>query len=292
MLKQRIITAVLLLPLVGCLLFLPDLLTFSAILVPVFGILAWEWSRLLQTGKAGQSIFIVLSLAAVGGLFYQLYQQNFFSEASLPLLWYDAYPFKLLVVALLVWVVASIFVLLYPKTTKTLFRGPWLRGLFGIVILAAAWLAIVVIRSLLINVDYTLGAWMLLLMLVVIWGADVGAYFAGKTWGKTKLAPVVSPNKTWEGAFGGLVLAVAVGMGVASLLSLELDWLKFTVFVIVMVVLSGFGDLFESMLKRQANIKDSSNILPGHGGLLDRLDSTLSVAPFFVAGVLWLELLA
>ena len=292
MLKQRIITAVLLLPLVGCLLFLPDLLTFSAILVPIFGILAWEWSRLLQTGKAGQSVFIVLSLAAVGGLFYQLYQQDFFSEASLPLLWYDAYPFKLLIVALLVWVVASISVLLYPKTTKTLFRGPWLRGLLGIVILAAAWLAIVVIRSLLINVDYTLGAWMLLLMLVIIWGADVGAYFAGKTWGKTKLAPVVSPNKTWEGALGGLVLAVAVGMAVASLLSLELDWLKFTVFVIVMVVLSVFGDLFESTLKRQANIKDSSNILPGHGGLLDRLDSTLSVAPFFVAGVLWLELLA
>ena len=292
MLKQRIITAVLLLPLVGCLLFLPDLLTFSAILVPIFGILVWEWSRLLQTGKAGQSVFIVLSLAAVGGLFYQLYQQDFFSEASLPLLWYDAYPFKLLIVALLVWVVASISVLLYPKTTKTLFRGPWLRGLLGIVILAAAWLAIVVIRSLLINVDYTLGAWMLLLMLVIIWGADVGAYFAGKTWGKTKLAPVVSPNKTWEGALGGLVLAVAVGMAVASLLSLELDWLKFTVFVIVMVVLSVFGDLFESMLKRQANIKDSSNILPGHGGLLDRLDSTLSVAPFFVAGVLWLELLA
>ena len=128
-------------------------------------------------------------------------------------------------------------------------------------------------------------------MLLIIWGADVGAYFAGKSLGKTKLAPVVSPNKTWEGAIGGLVLAVIVGVTVASLLSLNLDWFKFSVFVVIMVVLSVFGDLFESMLKRQADIKDSSNILPGHGGLLDRLDSTLSVAPFFVAGVLWLELL-
>ncbi|GAA4363749.1 phosphatidate cytidylyltransferase [Kangiella marina] len=291
MLKQRIITAVLLLPLVACLLFLPDLLIFSAILVPVFGILAWEWSRLLQTNKAMQSIFIVLTLGAIGGLFYQLYQQSFFTEAALPLLWYEAYPFKLLAVVLLVWVVASISVLLYPKATTTLFKGPWLRALFGIVILAAAWLAVVIIRSLLINVDYNLGAWMLLLMLLIIWGADVGAYFAGKTMGKTKLAPVVSPNKTWEGAVGGLVLAVIVGMVMASLLSLDVDWLKFAVFIVLMVVLSVFGDLFESMLKRQANIKDSSQILPGHGGLLDRLDSTLSVAPFFVVGVLWLDLL-
>lgn len=291
MLKQRVITAVLLLPLVACLLFLPDLLTFSAILVPIFGILAWEWSRLLQTNAAIQSAFIVLVLAAIGGLFYQLNLQNFFSDTSLPLLWYDVYPFKLLAVALLVWIVASILVLLYPKLSNVLFRGPWLRAVFGIVILAAAWLAIVVIRSLLIQVDHNLGAWMLLLMLLIIWGADVGAYFAGKSLGKTKLAPVVSPNKTWEGAIGGLVLAVIVGVTVASLLSLNLDWLKFSVFVVIMVVLSVFGDLFESMLKRQADIKDSSNILPGHGGLLDRLDSTLSVAPFFVAGVLWLELL-
>ena len=181
MLKQRVITAVLLLPLVACLLFLPDLLTFSAILVPIFGILAWEWSRLLQTNAAIQSAFIILVLAAIGGLFYQLNLQNFFSDTSLPLLWYDVYPFKLLAVALLVWIVASILVLLYPKLSNVLFRGPWLRAVFGIVILAAAWLAIVVIRSLLIQVDHNLGAWMLLLMLLIIWGADVGAYFAGKS---------------------------------------------------------------------------------------------------------------
>lgn len=291
MLKQRIITAVLLLPLVGCLLFLPNLLTFSAILVPIFGILAWEWSRLLETGKVAQTIFIILSVAAICGVFYQLDQQAFFSEAALPSLWYDAYPFKLLLVALMLWVVASIVVMLYPKATRAMFRGPWLRGLFGIVFLASAWLSLVMIRSLLINLDYNFGAWMLLLMLVIIWGADVGAYFAGKALGKTKLAPVVSPNKTWEGAIGGLILAVIVGSVVASLLPLTLNWLQFIVFLVLMVALSVFGDLFESMLKRQAKIKDSSNILPGHGGLLDRLDSTLSVAPFFVAGVLWLELL-
>jgi phosphatidate cytidylyltransferase len=163
--------------------------------------------------------------------------------------------------------------------------------LFGIAILAAAWLAIVVIRSFNINIDFHTGAWMLLLMLIVIWGADVGAYFAGKNFGKTKLAPVVSPNKTWEGAIGGLILANVVGIALALILDLQLNWLQFVVFLILIVALSVIGDLFESMLKRRANIKDSSNILPGHGGLLDRLDSTLSVAPFFVVGVLWLELL-
>ena len=292
MLKQRIITAVLLLPLVACLLFLPNLVTFSAILIPVFAILAWEWSRLLETNNVVRTGFIALTLAAIGILFWQLNQQHFFSNAELPMAWYDVYPFKLLIVALLVWVVATVLVLIYPKGGKVLFRGPWLRGLFGIAILAATWLALVCIRSFNITVDYNTGAWMLLLMLLVIWGADVGAYFSGKNFGKTKLAPIVSPNKTWEGAIGGLVLAVVIGTIVAVILGLRLNWALFIPFLLLMVTLSIVGDLFESMLKRRAQIKDSSNILPGHGGLLDRLDSTLSVAPFFVVGVLWLELLS
>ena len=292
MLKQRIITAVLLLPLVACLLFLPNLWTFSALLVPVFGILAWEWSRLLQTNWAIRAGFILITLAVIGALFYQLDQQQFFQQALLPQSWTDVYPFKLLVVSLLIWVVATALVLIYPKGGKVLFKGPWLRSVFGIVVLASAWLAIVVIRSFNIVEDHNTGAWMLLLMLVIIWGADVGAYFAGKNFGKTKLAPVVSPNKTWEGVFGGLLLAIAVGITLATVLSLQIEWLRFALFLVVLVALSVIGDLFESMLKRRAEIKDSSNILPGHGGLLDRLDSTLSVAPFFVTGVLWLELLA
>lgn len=290
MLKQRIITAVLLLPLVVCLLFLPDLMTFAAILIPVFGILAWEWSRLLQTNKAVQGAFIIAVIAVIGGLFYQLHDTLFFEQAELPQLWHETYPYKLMVVAMMVWVVATILVMLYPKLVRILFRGPWLRMVFGLAILSAAWLAIVVIRSLNIIQDPMMGAWLLLLMLFIIWGADVGAYFAGKNFGKRKLAKVVSPNKTWEGAFGGLALAIIVGIGLATTLSLQIEWLSFIAFLVLLVAISVIGDLFESMLKRQASIKDSSNILPGHGGLLDRLDSTLSVAPFFLAGLLWLEL--
>ncbi|WP_223669583.1 phosphatidate cytidylyltransferase [Kangiella shandongensis] len=291
MLKQRVITAVLLLPLVACLLFIPNLKLFSVILLPVFGILGWEWSRLLQTNLVVRSGFIAAVLVAVGGLWYQLHALEFFVDAQLPQQWYLIYPFKLLIVALLVWVLATALVLLYPRATRMLFRGPWMRALLGVAILAAAWLAIVVIRSFHISQDYYLGAWMLLLMLVVIWGADVGAYFAGKNFGKRKLAPIVSPNKTWEGVIGGLVLAVALGVTVSLLLNLHFEWAQLIIFVVLMVAMSVIGDLFESMLKRRAEIKDSSNILPGHGGLLDRLDSTLSVAPFFVVGVLWLELL-
>ncbi|AOE50359.1 phosphatidate cytidylyltransferase [Kangiella sediminilitoris] len=291
MLKQRIITAVLLLPLVACLLFLPNLMIFSAILVPVFGILAWEWSKLIQAGSVLRAVFIIMVLAAIGSLGYQLYSNQFFELAEIPQQWHQLYPFKLLLVALMIWVVAAVLVIVYPKGGRVLFRGPWLRALLGIAILAAAWLAIVLIRSFDIAQNYYTGSWMLLLMLFIIWGADVGAYFAGKNFGKRKLAPVVSPNKTWEGAIGGLILAVILGIVVSVALGLHFKWTQLVTFVVLMVILSVIGDLFESMLKRKAEIKDSSNILPGHGGLLDRLDSTLSVAPFYVAGVLWLKLL-
>ncbi|WP_251359469.1 phosphatidate cytidylyltransferase [Kangiella sp. TOML190] len=296
MLKQRVITALLLLPLAIILLFYPSLPTFSLILTPVFGILAWEWSGLLQTNKAVVKYgFVFGTLAIVSFFFYQLLNMGFFEspnhlfikKAGLGLV--DVYPFKALAVAALVWALAFVLVLMFPKGTKLWTRGAALRMLFGWVMLAAAWLAVVMIRSSQIETDFYHGGFSLLLMFLIIWGADVGAYFAGKTLGKHKLSPVVSPNKTWEGFFGGMLTAVLVAYGLATYMGMPLPLKYFIPFVLLLVIVSVIGDLFVSMLKRQAGVKDTSNILPGHGGLLDRLDSTLSVAPCFVILLLWLR---
>lgn len=289
MLKQRIITALVLLPLAMVLLFYPGLKVFSLILVPIFGVIAWEWSRLLQTNVVIKTLFIVIVLLALGGVYYWLNQREFFDSPVIPVNWTEIHPFKLLMVSVMAWIVAFVLILLYPRAGRVWLRGPWLRALFGLVFLVSAWLAIVMIRSTDIVQNHYYGGWLLLLMFVVIWGADVGAYVFGKTLGKHKLAPVVSPNKTWEGAIGGLVTATALSTLAAYFIGLSFSLAWFALLAVILVAVSVIGDLFESMLKRQANIKDSSQILPGHGGLLDRLDSTLSVAPFFVVALLIVE---
>lgn len=286
MLKQRIITALVLLPLAMALLFYPELKTFSLILIPIFGIIAWEWSRLLQTNHVVKTLFIAIVLIALGGIFYWLTQREFFEYPAIPANWTEVHPFKLLMVSIMAWVIAFVLILLYPKAGKVWLRGPWLRALFGLVFLVATWLAIVLIRSTDIVQNHYYGGWLLLLMFIVIWGADVGAYAFGKSMGRHKLAPVVSPNKTWEGAIGGLITATVLSTVAAYFIGLSFSLAWFVLLAVILVIVSVIGDLFESMLKRQAGIKDSSQILPGHGGLLDRLDSTLSVAPFFIVALL------
>lgn len=286
MLKQRIITALVLLPLAMVLLFYPGLKVFSLILIPIFAIIAWEWSRLLQTNIVLKTLFIVLAVAGLCGVYYWLNQGEFFDYPLIPINWTETHPYKLLIVSIMAWVVAFVLILLYPKVGRVWLRGPWIRALFGLVFLVSTWLAVILIRSTDIAQNHYYGGWLLLLMFVVIWGADVGAYAFGKAMGKHKLAPVVSPNKTWEGALGGLVTAMVLSTIAAFFIGLSFSLAWFMLLAMVLVVVSVIGDLFESMLKRQAGIKDSSQILPGHGGLLDRLDSTLSVAPFFIVALL------
>ncbi|MCG8434327.1 MAG: phosphatidate cytidylyltransferase, partial [Gammaproteobacteria bacterium] len=148
----------------------------------------------------------------------------------------------------------------------------------GVLALVPCWAAITALH------DRQPQGWQLLLfLLVLIWAADIGAYFAGKAWGKNKLAPNISPGKTWEGVFGGLAASLAAAL-------LANYWLGFPLLIIlplvvILVALSVVGDLSESMLKRQAHIKDSGSLFPGHGGVLDRLDSLLATAPMFLLGL-------
>jgi len=130
-----------------------------------------------------------------------------------------------------------------------------------------------------------------LFVLLMIWAADTGAYFAGSRWGRRKLAPRISPGKSWEGLFGGLALSLL--LATAAVPVLHLAWWQLPqllMLVLVTVLISVAGDLFESLVKRHAGAKDSSDLIPGHGGVLDRIDSLLAALPVFVLGKIWLEL--
>ena len=154
--------------------------------------------------------------------------------------------------------------------------------LVGALLILPTWLALVQLRQ--------AGALALLAIMVVVWLADIAAYFSGRTFGKHKLALSISPGKTWEGAIGGGLAVLAYGFALSPKLpqALSENYILLFAVLLVLVVISIIGDLFESLLKRQAGLKDSSNVLPGHGGVLDRIDSLTSTLP--LVALVWLRI--
>jgi len=173
------------------------------------------------------------------------------------------------------WVLATGLVFLYPKASA-LWCGRVIKGIVGFMVLVPTWAAMVYIREL------DQGPWLIVYMFLVVWGADTGAYFAGKRFGKRKLMPRVSPAKSWAGVGGAAVTVILVSMFTQQSLHF-LQSLSAGTYVLVLVLLfsSIIGDLTESMFKRQCGIKDSGSILPGHGGIMDRIDSLTAAAPVF-----------
>jgi phosphatidate cytidylyltransferase len=265
MLKQRIITALILLPVALCGFFLLDGAAFSLFIGVVVVLGAWEWARLAGVeGQGGRCGFA----AVVAVLLYTLAH----SPSLAP--W-------LLGAAVLWWAVATRLVLTYPASAQH-WKSPARKLLIGLLVLLPAWQGLVYIKAL------ALGNWLILAVMMLVWCADIGAYFTGRAFGKRKLAPEVSPGKSWEGVYGGLAVSL-LGTLVVGL------WADFTarqllgslVAAGIVVFISVVGDLTESMFKRRAGIKDSSNLLPGHGGVLDRIDSLTAAIPVF-AVLLWI----
>lgn len=151
-------------------------------------------------------------------------------------------------------------------------RALWLAG--GFVYLAPAVIALIRLRHV-----PSVGRWDMVYLVLIIWASDIGAYIVGRLVGGPKLAPAISPGKTWSGAAGGVVAAALVGLGVASLVSVHLPIIHCVVISIVIGIASQIGDLLESGFKRHFGVKDSGRSIPGHGGLLDRLDGMLTAAP-------------
>lgn len=262
MLKTRVITAIVLLAVLVPVTVFAPIAWFGALIgvIVVFG--AWEWARLLKGGTVGSIVYAIVAGAAVA--------------ASTRL---DT-PRPLFQAAGVFWVVAGPYVL---ARKPTLAAGAWRAFLLaaGLVIFAACWQALVAARG--------VGIAFVLSLLLVVWLADIGAYFAGKAFGRHKLAPAISPGKTWEGAIGGWLAVMVIALAAAfsrafaptlfSALFEGFGVIRALFTLTVLVAFSVIGDLFESMLKRQAGVKDSSGLLPGHGGVLDRIDALLPVLP-------------
>jgi phosphatidate cytidylyltransferase len=270
MLKQRIITALVLLAILLPALFADRPEWLMSVALVLICLAAWEWGQLNGYSKKASWLIALdcLVLCAIAwkvGLPYR----------KMPLLWT---------------VVGSAWVLLGALLLHRGVEGwpqmhRWMRIVGGVFLLATAWLAVAQARVIGIN--------FLLSVLVLVWGADVFAYFSGRTWGRRKLAISISPGKSWEGVWGGMV-----GVALISLMWIWLDrnalngqppslytqvasrgWWLLPLALVFMCAMSVVGDLVESLVKRSAGAKDSSNLLPGHGGVLDRVDALLPTVP-------------
>ncbi len=266
MLKQRILTALVLAPImIGGIFYLP-LGLFKLFIAAIVTMGAWEWANLsgvkMQVGRVAYA-------GIVAGLIWLIEFEGLVQEIDV------------LYVALVWWIIAFILVAAHPKL-KALWSTPVVRMLMGLAILIPMWVGFVQIKSYAIN-DY-----LIMYVMLVVWGADVGAYFAGRTFGKHKLAATVSPGKTWEGVYGGLATTFIIALGGGYLLEkeagLSLDFSQWALLIgvtLAITFVSVVGDLIESMVKRHRGIKDSSNLLPGHGGIMDRIDSMTAALPMF-----------
>ncbi len=255
MLRNRIITGLILAPLaVGAVFYLPDI-WFAVVFWVVTALAIYEWSRLFNPPTLTASIAYLVAYFGLCAVLYHLPAQHG----------------DLIKIGCVLWLLCFVGVLVYPKG-KGLYAG-FVLAMTGLALMSIAWLALIQVRQ---APD---GAYWVLWVLLVVWGADVGAYFGGRAFGRHALAPAVSPGKTWEGVAGGYLLAGGV-CGLAVFLWQEhgLAWVAIT---LALIAISVFGDLFESVLKRATGVKDSGTLLPGHGGMLDRIDSVIAVLPFF-----------
>jgi phosphatidate cytidylyltransferase len=259
-LRLRIITgAVLAAALLLVLLELPVAATRVVLFVIVLAG-AWEWSAFVRPDSLAARVLFVLVIAAL-----------------LPLAWSGTAASGvrrvLLMLTAIWWCIALIWVAAAPQRV-----GPWSAALAGVWSLVPMGVALMRLRSL----EPHGSAWTLY-ALVLVWAADIGGFFAGRRFGRTRLAPRVSPGKTWEGVIGGVVLGVPVALVGAMIF--QVPWLPLLCATLAAIGFSVVGDLTESMLKRHVGLKDSGWLIPGHGGVMDRIDSVTAAAPIFLLGL-------
>jgi len=261
-LRLRVLTALIALPLTLLLLFVLPTLLLAGLVFVLLGVGLVEWGRLSETG---------IYMTALLWLIYGLLAPALFglqSAAGVDL------TLPLLSLCAVFWCAALFMVVRFPASVRLL--PPPVRAVIGAFLLSSAWLGFTLLKA-------NSGEWLIVWLFIVVWIADSAAYFGGRAWGKTKLAPEVSPGKTIEGALTGILSAVVVGtvagLSIPMLFNFENDLFFWILASIGFALLSILGDLFTSLVKRLADAKDSGGLFPGHGGVLDRLDSLLPTVP-------------
>ncbi len=267
MLRQRILTALILIPIVVLAVLKLPTLYFALVLALIIALGAWEWAALsgFKTDISRVSFVLLVLLLSFG--IYLYCDDNC----------KDIFVY----IGLIWWMLAFICVIAHQLEMFSITRQPLLRAIIGLLVIIPAWLSLVMLHA-----HPAQGAFFVLLLFVLIWVADSAAYFAGRRWGKHRLASRVSPGKSWEGVLAGFIAAALLGAAYAWWQGMAMvPIVLFSILSLVTVACSVMGDLFESLIKRTANLKDSGNLLPGHGGVMDRIDSLTVAAPVFLVGL-------
>ena len=259
---KRFITILILAPLLIISIYKLTNFYFSLLAGIIILIASWEWSAFIHFKKLfSRILFVLFTLLLL--IISHIYLTNIYSFLYIVVFW---------------WLINIVCIIYYPKVQYFWNGNYFIRVINGFLVLIPTWISIIIIRQ-------KLGEGFLLFLFFLIWGADTGAYIVGKFVGKTKLAKNISPKKTWEGVMGAFVTAIIVSLLVLYFNNFDTKvWWQYLLLTLLVTVFSIVGDLFESLYKRNANIDNSGFFLPGHGGIMDRIDSLTSSAPIFFIG--------
>ena len=280
MLKQRVLSAIVLIAAVLCALFLFTPFYFALALGAVATLGVWEWTQFARLKQPLARFCVAAFLGAF--IFLWLYTEGNYLDAGRV---FEQHLQLLLMNAVGWWILALLLVVSYPQSAKFWSKNPLLQLLFAFSTLIPFIAGVLRLRLEHYTHDSYHGLFLLLYVFVLVWAADSGAYFSGRAFGKRKLAPKVSPGKSWEGVVGGLITALVLAFVFihfsGDALVGERSISGFVILSVATVAISVLGDLTESMFKRESGVKDSSQLIPGHGGVLDRIDSLTAAVPFF-----------
>ncbi|WP_333876254.1 phosphatidate cytidylyltransferase [Methylobacter sp.] len=293
MLLQRIITALILAPLIVLAVFQLPSEYFSLLIGLITLLAAWEWTNLVRIDSPfKRGLFLV---ALILPMLWLHFWTQFLELAAQVLDWPDVRDYSgalewLVTAPVLFWILVMILIRNAPEGVLKLEMKARYKALIGWLILLSTWMFLSRLRAF-------YGSEMTLYFLILIWTADIAAYFSGKKFGKTKLSPEISPGKTVQGMYGALITGAVWATAFIGYYGYRdgFVWMRITDFIllsVLTVLISIYGDLFFSVVKRQRGVKDTGSILPGHGGLLDRIDSLIAAIPFFYAGIVLIGLMA